>query len=136
MVYSRFITFLFFGVEMSKLSIEQYEMRLKAMKARHSQQNRKADLRRKIILGALLLEDAKSRENVATYVKKQVSMLTRRADIAAFAEFELPSPTLHTPVSAPTEQYQPAPQQPHAHYQGSAPHSPVSTHPHNYGGQS
>lgn len=54
--------------------------------------DRKADTRRKIILGGILLDAARTKPGVAKFVGDAVASLTRDADKAVFADFELPAP--------------------------------------------
>ncbi len=53
---------------------------------------RKRDTRRKILLGAALLDAAERNESVARFLASTVSRLERPADRAAFEGFELPRP--------------------------------------------
>ena len=53
---------------------------------------RKKDTRRKIILGAALLEAADRSESVANFVSVVVDRLQRPTDRAAFENFDLPKP--------------------------------------------
>jgi len=53
---------------------------------------RKKDTRRKIILGASLLDAAERNESVARFLASIVDRLERPADRAAFDGFELPGP--------------------------------------------
>lgn len=53
---------------------------------------RKKDTRRKIILGAALLDAAERNENVARFLVSIVDRLERPADQAVFDGFELPRP--------------------------------------------
>lgn len=54
--------------------------------------DRSADARRKIILGAALLDTAKHSPNVAAYIRNVVAQLERKADKAVFDGFDLPEP--------------------------------------------
>lgn len=53
---------------------------------------RKRDTRRKIILGAALLDAADRNENVARFLASIVGRLERPADRAVFDGFDLPRP--------------------------------------------
>ena len=53
---------------------------------------RKKDTRRKIILGAALLDAAERNESVARFLASAVDRLERPTDQAAFEGFELPRP--------------------------------------------
>lgn len=53
---------------------------------------RKKDTRRKIILGAALLDAASRNESVARFLASTVDRLERPTDRAAFDGFDLPSP--------------------------------------------
>lgn len=53
---------------------------------------RKKDTRRKIILGAALLDAADRNESVARFLASIVDRLERPTDRAAFEAFELPRP--------------------------------------------
>jgi Flp pilus assembly protein TadB len=54
--------------------------------------DRKKDTRRKIILGAALLDSAGRSENVAKFLASIVDRLERPADRAVFDGFDLPEP--------------------------------------------
>lgn len=54
--------------------------------------DRKKDTRRKIILGAALIDAAGRNENVARFLASIVDRLERPADRTAFDGFELPGP--------------------------------------------
>lgn len=53
---------------------------------------RKKDTRRKIILGAALLDAAERSESVSRFVASAVDRLERPTDQEAFEDFELPRP--------------------------------------------
>lgn len=53
---------------------------------------RKKDTRRKIILGAALLDAAERNESVAKFLASIVDHLERPTDQAAFEDFDLPRP--------------------------------------------
>jgi Flp pilus assembly protein TadB len=53
---------------------------------------RKKDTRRKIILGAALLDAAGRNESIARFIASAVDRLDRPTDKAAFEGFELPRP--------------------------------------------
>lgn len=54
--------------------------------------DRRADTRRKIILGAALLKAAEAKPGISGFVRTTVKGLKRDADKAAFEGFELPAP--------------------------------------------
>lgn len=54
--------------------------------------DRKKDTRRKIILGAAIMNAAARNENLAKYLQNVVNKLERPTDIAAFQNFEMPKP--------------------------------------------
>lgn len=56
------------------------------------EQDRKADTRRKIILGAAVLDAAGKDRGASRFIRRQVELLKRDADKAAFEGFELPAP--------------------------------------------
>jgi len=64
--------------------------------------DRKADTRRKIILGAALLEAAEGNASIARFVQGRVKSLQREADKAAFEGFELPAPPPNDDEPGPT----------------------------------
>jgi len=56
------------------------------------EKERKKDTRRKIILGAALLDAADQNDSVVRFIHRVVDRLERQADLAAFDDFELPKP--------------------------------------------
>jgi hypothetical protein len=91
------------GQPMSRLTPEEQITRAAQKKAkaeetiRRAQKvlrdtERKKDTRRKIILGAALLDVAERNESVARFLASTVSRLERPADRATFEGFELPRP--------------------------------------------
>lgn len=91
------------GTPMSRLTPEEQITRAAQQKAkaeetiRRAQKalrdtERKKDTRRKILLGAALLDAAERNEGVARFLASVVGRLERPTDQAAFEGFELPRP--------------------------------------------
>lgn len=68
------------------------EEQIRRAKSTLRQADRKADTRRKIILGAALLDAAEKQPGVAKFLAGVVSGLDRPNDRAAFDGFDLPKP--------------------------------------------
>lgn len=67
---------------------QQIQARKRALEAKKKREN---DTRRKILIGAMFLEDAKTREDIAGYIKTRLPrFLTRADDQALFPEVFLP----------------------------------------------
>lgn len=55
-------------------------------------QDRKADTRRKIILGGMLLDAASKNQSASKFIKSAISRLDRPSDQALFQGFDVPQP--------------------------------------------
>lgn len=71
---------------------DKIEQRMKAVSARQKERERKADTRRKVILGSLLLDAAEKDERYARVVASLMERITRDADRKAFEGWTPPSP--------------------------------------------
>ena len=71
---------------------EQAKARLQALEARASQQARKLDTRRKVILGGLLLDGAEKDERFARVITALMERISRDQDRKAFEGWQAPSP--------------------------------------------
>lgn len=86
--------------------VEQAKARLAALDARANQAARKADTKRKIVLGGLLLDAAAKDEKFARVVSALMGRITREQDRKAFSGWAAPAPpepTQPTPVEAAHE---------------------------------
>lgn len=72
--------------------MRQLQARADAIQARQRQRDRKADTRRKVILGGVLLDRAERDPRMAQFVAKLVSELTRVQDRKAFEGWTVPDP--------------------------------------------
>ncbi len=72
------------ALEKAKKKFEQARARVKKLEARQSKGERERDTRRKIILGASLLELAKTNKQAAELVARLIAGLTRENDKKAF----------------------------------------------------
>jgi Flp pilus assembly CpaE family ATPase len=72
------------ALEKAKLKFEQARVRLKALEARQSTEERKRDTRRKVILGGALLELAKTNKEAAAMVARLIAGLNRDNDKKVF----------------------------------------------------
>ena len=72
---------------------EQAKARLQALEARASQQARKLDTRRKVILGGLLLDAAEKDDRFARVITALMERISRDQDRKAFEGWQAPSPT-------------------------------------------
>ncbi|MDE2342151.1 MAG: mobilization protein [Betaproteobacteria bacterium] len=72
--------------------VEQAKARLAALDARANQAERKADTKRKIVLGGLLLDAAAKDEKFARVVSALMGRITREQDRKAFAGWTPPIP--------------------------------------------
>ena len=70
----------------------QIEARMKAIQARKRERTRKADTRRKIILGSLLLDDAAHDPRAHQYLLALLRRVQRPADRRAFEGWQPPAP--------------------------------------------
>lgn len=84
----------------ARLQAEQAKARLQALEARLSQDERKRDTRRKIILGGLLLAAATKDDRYAKVVSALLARIERDNDRRAFQGWEPPAPA--TPGPAPS----------------------------------
>ena len=76
-------------LEAQKRKIEQ---RMKAVSARQKERERKADTRRKVILGGLLLDAAEKDPRYARVVQTLIDRISRDADHKAFEGWTPPAP--------------------------------------------
>ena len=90
----------------ARLQAEQAKARLQALEDRLSQDERKKDTRRKIILGGLLLDAATKDERYAKVVSALMARIERDNDRKAFEGWEAPG-TLPGGVSAPASSLAP-----------------------------
>lgn len=72
--------------------VEQAKARLAALDARASQAARKADTKRKIVLGGLLLDAAAKDDKFARVVSALMGRITREQDRKAFSGWAAPVP--------------------------------------------
>lgn len=77
---------------------EAIKARMQAIKAREKNAERKADTRRKVILGGLLLAKAEQDDRFARVVEQLLKAVERPADRAAFDGWE--PPKVKTEISA------------------------------------
>lgn len=80
-------------IEKARLKVAQAQARLEAISARATAHERKADTRRKIILGGLLLDAAGKDPRYASVLDTLVQRIGREADRRPFAGWSPPSPT-------------------------------------------
>lgn len=71
-------------IEAARKKLDQARERLKALEARATQEERKRDTRRKIILGGLLLDAADKEERFSALRDELVTRITRPQDKTAF----------------------------------------------------
>ncbi|MEW6537903.1 MAG: mobilization protein [Pseudomonadota bacterium] len=82
-------------IDKARLKVSQAQARLQALNARAAVYERKADTRRKIILGALLLEAAGKDQRYANILCTLLGRIGREADRHPFDGWEPPSsPTI------------------------------------------
>jgi hypothetical protein len=77
------------AIEKARIKVQQAKARLQALEARASTLNRKEDARRKIILGGLIIEAARSGtwpSNFADLIRR----ISREHDLKAFEGWSLP----------------------------------------------
>lgn len=72
---------------------EQAKARLQALEARKSQQARKLDTRRKVILGGLLIDAAEKDDRFARVLLALMERISRDQDRKAFEGWPPPSPS-------------------------------------------
>ena len=80
-------------IEAARKRAEQAKARLQALEARASQQARKLDTRRKVILGGLLLDAAEKDDRFARVITALMERISRDQDRKAFEGWQAPSPT-------------------------------------------
>ena len=73
------------AIEKARQKVEQAKVRLQALEARASTLNRKADARRKIILGGLLLDAATKDADWEAGLNELMDRIDRDQDRKAFA---------------------------------------------------
>ena len=71
-------------IEKARLRVQQAKARLQALEARAATLNRKADARRKIILGGLLLDSAMKDSEWENRLNELMRRITRDQDRKAF----------------------------------------------------
>ena len=71
--------------------MRQLQAKAEAIQARQKERQRKADTRRKVILGGVLLDRAEHEPRVAQFVAKLVNELTRPQDKKAFEGWAPPN---------------------------------------------
>ncbi|TFZ54923.1 mobilization protein [Methylorubrum sp. Q1] len=76
-------------IEAARLRLEQAKNRLRQLEARASQEERKRDTRRKIILGGLLLDAAGKEPRFAGLLDELVGRIQRPQDRTAFDDWSL-----------------------------------------------
>ncbi len=81
--------------------VEQAKARLAALDARANQAARKADTKRKIVLGGLLLDAAEKDEKFARVVSALMGRITREQDRKAFSGWAPPVPPEQPQPRAP-----------------------------------
>ena len=79
-------------IEAARKRAEQAKARLQALEARASQQARKLDTRRKVILGGLLLDAAEKDDRFARVITALMERISRDQDRKAFEGWQTPSP--------------------------------------------
>ena len=79
-------------IEAARKRAEQAKARLQALEARASQQARKLDTRRKVILGGLLLDAAEKDDRFARVITALMERISRDQDRKAFEGWQAPSP--------------------------------------------
>lgn len=83
--------------------VEQAKARLAALDARANQAERKADTKRKIVLGGLLLDAAAKDEKFARVVSALMGRITREQDRKAFSGWAPPVTPEQPQPKAPVE---------------------------------
>ena len=92
------------ALEKAKLKFEQARVRLKALEARQSTEERKRDTRRKVILGGALLELAKTNKEAAALVARLIAGLNRDNDKKVYEKIaDAPAETPPAPVAEKVE---------------------------------
>lgn len=80
-------------IERARLKVAQAQARLEAVTARAATYERKADTRRKIILGGLLLGAAEEDDRYAEVVQTLLLRISREADRRPFDRWKPPTPS-------------------------------------------
>ena len=80
-------------IEAARKKAVQAKARLADLEARASQQARKLDTRRKIILGGLLIDAAEKDDRFSKVITSLVARIAREQDRKAFAGWSVPSPS-------------------------------------------
>lgn len=80
-------------IDKARLKVSQAQARLEAVSARAATHERKADTRRKIILGGLLLDAANKDPRYAGILDTLLRRISREADRRPFDGWEPPPPT-------------------------------------------
>ena len=81
-------------IEKARLKVSQAQARLEALNARAATYERKADTRRKIILGGLLLDAASKDTRYADILGTLLRRIAREADRRPFDGWQPPTPTV------------------------------------------
>ena len=68
------------------------EARMQAISARRKEADRKADTRRKVIIGGLLIERAGRDQKTSDFLKRLIAGIERDADKSAFDGWSVPAP--------------------------------------------
>ena len=84
--------------------VEQAKARLAALDALANQAARKADTKRKIVLGGLLIDAASKDEKFARVVSALMGRITREQDRKAFSGWAPPVPPEQPKPKAPVEE--------------------------------
>jgi type II secretory pathway component PulK len=96
------------ALEKAKLKFEQARVRLKALEARQSTEERKRDTRQKVILGGALLELAKTDKSAAALVARLIAGLNRDNDKKVFEKItDAPAEIPPAPVAEKVEPQMP-----------------------------
>lgn len=80
-------------IEKARQKVAQAQARLEAISARAKASERKADTRRKIILGGLLLDAAGKDDRFAAVVGTLMDRIAREADRKPFEGWVIPRPS-------------------------------------------
>ena len=79
-------------IKRAEQAMAKAEETIRRARSKLRSDDRKADTRRKIILGAALLDAAMKHEGPSEFVARIVRNLDRPADREAFEDFDLPKP--------------------------------------------
>ena len=80
-------------IEAARKRAAQAKARLADLEARASQQARKQDTRRKVILGGLLIDAAEKDDRFSKVITALMARMAREQDRKAFEGWQAPSPT-------------------------------------------